>query len=253
MYGKITEFLVKRIYHKRFAQADEIALAAELANKGNPKGALEILDPLSPNIHSSLRGVFGLTHSRILASEGRLHDAEKSLIAAARAEPSNARIHLDLAVISGRRFRFESARERLELLAAEADQETQKEAREIIELLDSIVSGKRLIEFEDRAHAMSQKAIGPNGESPGLPANIPTIDDWIDRCPGEAVDFADDIAILVGESETRQGATWKISLAIEDSVVLKDGKGQINPFRCVAKRLSSPKTNLSSLIQNGWT
>lgn len=252
MYGKFTEAVVRFLYRKRFKQADTIANAATLAGQGKREEALSILKSLAREIHPSLRGIFGLTRGQILASQGLLKEAEQCLIAAAKAEPSNAKIHLELAIMSGRCFRFESARERLQKLAEEADPETKEKAATILSHLDSVVAGEQLAEFESRARAMSQRAIGPGGESPGLPADLDLLDDWITRCPEAALEHADDLALLVGHSETLGGASWKVGLYIADSVVCKDGLGELNPFRCLSKRLNSENTSLGELIQGGW-
>ncbi|MCP4676493.1 MAG: tetratricopeptide repeat protein [Deltaproteobacteria bacterium] len=252
MFWKIFEFVVRLVYFRRFRQADRIAIAAEIAGRGETDEALAELDKLETNLHQSIKPVYGLTRGRILSAEGRLAEAEKVLIFAAQADPSNVEVHLDLAVVAGRRFRFEDARERLEKLVADADEDTGKKAGEILELLTKVLSGEREAEFERRARAMAEKPIGTKGETAGLPADMTLLESWIASNPEEARELADEIALLIGQSAvTGQGAGWKVNLAIEDSRVVLPNGTERTPFQIVAKRLSSDSTSLVSLVDIG--
>ncbi len=252
MFWKIFEFVVRLVYFRRFRQADRIAVAAEIAGRGEIDEALAALDKIEPDLHQSIKPVYGLTRSRILCAEGRLAEAEKVLIFAAQADPSNVEVHLDLAVVAGRRFRFDDARERLEKLVVDADEDTGKKASEILELLTKVLSGEREAEFERRALAMAKKPIGPESETAGLPTDVALLESWMATKPEEARESADEIALLIGQSAVSgQGAGWKVNLAIEDSrVVLPDG-AEIAPFQIVARRLSSDEKSLAKLIENG--
>ena len=117
MFWKAIEFLIRTIHFKRFRQADKIAAAAAIAGEDGGARALEALDELSPKLHPSLRSLHALTRGRLLAAAGRVEEAERAFIESALADPSNAKAHLDLAVIAGRRFRFDDARARLEAMS----------------------------------------------------------------------------------------------------------------------------------------
>ncbi len=253
MYWKLVEFIVRLVYFKRFRQADKIARAAELATAGKPDDALAALDSIASNLHPAVAGIFGLTRGRILCSEGRLGEAVEALVRAAKLDPSNAKVHLDLAVVTGRLGRLDDARARLELLAKDADDETKKEAREVLTLLKKIVSGKQEKEFVKRAAAMAAKPIGPGGETAGLPANTNLLDEWITRSPDEASDSADELALLLGQSAVvAQNASWKVNLSIEESFVESADEKKLYPFAIVAERLAGGERSLSELCEGGW-
>ncbi|MCP4604108.1 MAG: hypothetical protein GY847_26895 [Proteobacteria bacterium] len=253
MFWKLFELLIRLVYFKRFRQADKIGNAAELARNGKLNEALLALDNVEPGLNSFLKPVYGLTRGRILSAQGRLGEAEKALIIAAKADPSNFKVHLDLALIAGRRFRFDDARDRLKELATQADDATKKEAAEILALLEKVTSGEREADFESRARAMANKVIGPHGEVAGLPVDTARLDAWIDRNPEEARKSADEIALLLGQGEIlEQRARWKVGLSIEESYILRLDSTVLNPFEVVAMRLNNNDANLKVLINNGW-
>ena len=136
MFWKIVEFLIRLIHFKRFRQAEKIGEAAELVGEGRFDEALAQLAGLAPKLHPSLQSIHALTRGRILDASGNTDEAEKAFIEAAVADPSNAKAHLDLAVIAGRRFNFDGARERLSSLARDGDEETRVKAEEILSLLE---------------------------------------------------------------------------------------------------------------------
>jgi tetratricopeptide (TPR) repeat protein len=249
LFWKFFEFLVRLVYFKRFRQAGRIQKAVEIAGRCEADNALAHLDKIEPKLHPSIESIYWLTRGRILLAAGRLEQAEKAFVCSAKADPSNAKAHLDLAVVAGRRFRFDDARSRLEKLKSEADETEKKKACEILDLLDQVTSGEREKEFSRRAYAFAARAIGPGGESAGLPADLKLLDNWIDREPAEARKFSDEMALLIGQSEvTKGGATWKVSLAIEDSrIVLLNGR-EINPFEMISKRFSSQEVTLQNLF-----
>lgn len=253
MFWKFIEFLVRLVNYKSFRQADRIGVAAKLAGEGKLEEALLSLDELGPKIHPPIKSVYLLIRGRILSALGRLDEAEKAFIESARADPSNAKAHLELSVMAGRRFRFEDARARLDKLVSDADEDIKKEANEILTLLDQVTSGEREAEFERRALAMAGKTIGPNGETAGLPPDLKLIDIWISRIPEEAREAADEIALLMGQSEVQTGeARWKVGLSIEESLVLRSDHRELNPFKVVALRFSSKDKDLPSLYKEGW-
>ncbi len=253
MFWKFVEFLIRLIYFKRFRQADKITRAAELAGQGNLEDALAGLTTLEPELHDSLKSIHALTVGRILGALGRLDEAESALLQAVHADSSSAKARLDLAVIAGRRFRFDDARVILEKLASDPDDETCGEAKEILGLLNQVTSGEREAEFEHRALLMAKKKIGPNGETPGLPAHLALIENWILTAPEAALESADEIALLLGHGEIlKGGATWQISLSIEDSQVIDSDSRIMRPFDIIAKRMSSNEASLQTLFKNGW-
>ena len=249
MFWKIAEFLIRLIHYKRFRQAEKIGVAAELAGAGRLSEALADLDMLRSKLHPSLRSIHALTRGRILDASGDTDAAESAFVEAALADPSNAKAHLDLAVIAGRRFRFDDARERLMALVQDGDGELKVEAREILELLEQVTSGQRQSEFERRATAMSERPIGPHGESAGLPANLQLLDSWITREPERARDSADELALLLGQSDVLENkSNWKISLSLEESFVVRPDGTEIHPFEIVSRRMSSHDVQLPDLV-----
>jgi len=253
VFWKFIEFLVRLVFYKRFRQADKITQAAELAGQGDFDGALLRLKALEPILHASLKSIHALTTGRILGALGRLDEAETALLQAVEADASSAKAQLDLAVIAGRKFRFDDARLILERLAKDADEETQNEAAEILTLLNQVISGEREAEFERRALVMAKKQIGPKGETPGIPADIDLIDDWIKRAPKAALESAGEIALLLGHGKILEGeAAWKISLSLEDSQIIDSDSRIMRPFDIVAKRMTSNDSSLQTLFENGW-
>ena len=251
MFWKFIEFLVRLVYFKRFRQADRIGKAVELAGKGESEAALGEMERLEAKLHPSLRSIWGLTKGRILLAEGRLDEAERAFIFSAKADPSNAKAHLDLAVLAGRRFRFDDARERLEKIKSEAGEKIRKEAAEILDLLEKVTSGEREKEFFSRAKAFSERPIGPNGETPGLPADFKLLDKWIDQNRDKARELADEMALLVGQSEVvRRDASWRVALSIEESLIVFPDNVEFYPFKKVAQRLARDDARLELLLPN---
>jgi hypothetical protein len=250
VFWKILEFFIRLVHRKRFKQTEAIGRAAERAGQGDIEEAIAQMDDLAEILHPSLTSTYALTRGRMLNATGRQGEAEQSFIVAAKADPSNAQAHLEMAVMAGRRFKFEEARERLDCLVADADEETQKQAGEILSLLDQVTSGAREQAFRVRAAAMGDRPIGRNGESAGLPADVSILDDWISRCPEDARGQADEIALLLGQGVVvDENARWQVSLSIEDSIVLRPDGTALRPFEVIATRLSSDNLDLKKLIQ----
>ena len=172
MFWKVFESTVRLVHRKRFKHAERISEAATLAGEGKLEEALQMLEELEPNLHKSMQSLYYLTLGRILDAAGRTREAESAVIMAAKADPSNAKAHLDLAVMSGRRFRLKDAQARLEKLAIDADDETKEKAQEILGLVDEILSGKKAAELDRRARKMAQRPLGPKGEK-SRPASGP--------------------------------------------------------------------------------
>jgi tetratricopeptide (TPR) repeat protein len=248
VFWKIVNVLVRIIFFRRFRQADKVGEAARLLGQGRSGEALARLDAIAPKLHGSLVPIHALTRGMALDCEGRLDEAEDAFCVASNADPQNPRPDLELAVLLGRRFRFDEARALLEKARAKADEGSRDKVDQIAGLLDQVVSGEREAEFKKRARAMAQKPIAEDGRAAGLPPDLTLIDDWIERAPDEARRQADEIALLIGQGLVRQGAQWRVSLGISDSlVVLADGFA-LNPFDVVAERLQSRGASLQSLI-----
>jgi tetratricopeptide (TPR) repeat protein len=223
--------------------------AAELAGQGRFDDALLELESLKPKLHPSLRSIHALTRGRILDASGKTEEAEQAFAEAAIADPSNAKAHLDLAVIAGRRFNFDEARARLSSLARDGDEQTKEQANEILCLLDQVTSGQREIEFENRATKMANRPIGPNREMAGLPADLAVLDNWIYNDPDTARGAADEIALLLGQGEVfEKKGRWQVSLSLEESFIAYQDGTKMHPFKIVSKRFSSSDTDLKSLM-----
>ncbi len=249
MFWKVIEFIVKLIFFRRFRQADKIGDAGRLLCDGDPKGALAELDRLEAQLHPSLISIHAYTRGMAFNVQDRLDEARAAFIRSREANPDGTtKADLELAVIAGRRFEFEECRQWLDKLDEKVEGETKERAGQIRALLDDVTSGNKRQEFEERARKMARRPIGPNGESPELPANIALLDDWIGREPKIARQAADELAILIGHSAVlEKGASWRISLGISDSVIeFEDGR-ELNPFTVVAMRLDNESTKLNVL------
>ena len=93
--------------------------------------------------------------------------------------------------------------------------------------------------------------MGKSGEPPGLPADFEIIEEWIASNDETAVrDRADDIAILIGESWVSEGGQWRLSLALDHSVVVFEDAREINPFRVVARRISTGNISILKCVSS---
>ncbi len=222
--------------------------AAKRAKEGDEVGALADLDRIEKKIHPAVRSMHALTRGRILDGLGRIEEAEREIVRAAKLDPSNMRAHLDLAVMSGRRFHFKNARLRLEKLVEEAEPEIQEEARKLLGLIENISSGRTAKALRKRALEMARHPMGSEGKPPGLPANLEIVDAWATTNRTNFEELADEIAILLGESWVMEGGEWRISLSLAHSVViLADGR-ELNPFQVVERRLSDDSISLLKCI-----
>jgi tetratricopeptide (TPR) repeat protein len=246
VFEKFLELVARIIYGRRIRQIDQIGEAAKLAGQGEPEAALMRLAALEgKRLHPKARSYLSLTKGRILDTLGRVEEAEAHVIAACKLDPGNMRAHLDLAVMSGRKFQFKNARARLEKLTEEAEPEVASEAEKMLVLVKSITSGKKAKELKKRAAKMAARRLSPNDTPAGLPADLKLLDRWISRHPEEAEPLADEIAILLGESAVNMGGAWRISLSLTHSLVeLRDGR-VLHPFETVAARFSSGQAALA--------
>ncbi|MDJ0761830.1 MAG: hypothetical protein QNJ97_02480 [Myxococcota bacterium] len=250
MFWKIVEGLVRLVYFKRFRQADRIAQAVKLASDGAADKALALLNQMEPTLHPSLTSIHALSRSRILASLERLDEAEEILKATVTADPGNDAAQLDLALLEGRRFRFQDARDRLKKLASAENPDIRDQARDILALAEAVISGDRQREFERRALAFAAKPIGPNGETPGMPVNVALLDAWIASQGDNARPFADEIALLLGQADVRAtNGQWQVALGIEDTVIQRPDGTVFRPFKVVAHRFSHSDTTIEEILQ----
>ena len=120
------------------------------------------------------------------------------------------------------------------------------------ELLEQCVDGEREREFERRARALAETTVADGAPAPGLPPQTAVLDEWISGSPEEAREKLDEIAILVGQGLVENGARWRISLALDQSVVVRDDGASLNPFATVARRFDEPEIDLEKAIELGW-
>jgi tetratricopeptide (TPR) repeat protein len=252
VFWRIVEFLVRIVYFRRFRAAKKIGLAGNLLTEGRPAEALELLEQTGSRLHQSLLPLYALVRGRILDTLGRHDEAEEAFKLVVLTNPESAKGDLELALLTGRRFRFDECRTWLDRLEAKNDEETKEQAAGIRELLDQITSGARSEEFGRRARAMAERPLNDEGRSAGLPPDPVLLADWLEREPEAAREQLDEVALLIGQGEVERGARWLISLSIEESVVVRDDASRLNPFEVVDAALSSPAGNLPELIASSW-
>jgi tetratricopeptide (TPR) repeat protein len=252
VFWRIVEFLVRLIYFRRFRAAKQIGRAGDLLNEGRPEEALALLEQTGNRLHQTLLPLYALVRGRILDALGRLDEAEEAFRLAVLTNPESAKADLELAVLTGRRFRFDESRTWLDRLEAKDDDETKARAEGIRELLDQITSGEREVEFERRAQKMATTPIGDGGRGAGFPPDLELLGDWLRHEPNTAREQLDELALLIGQGEVEQGASWRISLSIEESVVAREDGAELNPFEVVDSALSDPSGSLAELIERSW-
>jgi len=249
VFWKILELAARIIYARRIRHATWVGDAAKLAGEGDFDGALDKLADMEKKLHPRVRSLHALTRGRILDQIGRTKEAEHEILRAAKLDPSNMRAHLDLAMMCGRRFLFDNARSRLLKLAEEAEPEIREEAKRHLALMDRIASGSMAKELKKRALSMARHPMGPDGETPGLPADLAIVDEWISASGDAAREHADDIALLLGETWVCQGGRWRISLSLKHSLVVLRNGNEISPFQTVKKRLTEPDTTIARCVE----
>lgn len=232
MFWKLIEIIVRILFWRRFAKAKKIGAAATLLSEGNPHEALIHLEKHGNGVHQTLIPLFAFTQAKIYAALNRLEDAENSYKAVILTNPKDARADLELAILTGRQFRFEDCRTWLIRAIEKDDDGIKKRAEEILTLLDAIENGAKQKEYEQRAIAMSEKAL-LNFGSVGIPPNMDVMKQWLSSSP-EALETVDDCALLVAYGEVEQGGTWKIGLSIEDTLVIKPDQTEFSPFEIIA-------------------
>jgi hypothetical protein len=238
VFWKLIEFISRIVSARRIRHVEKVGEAAALAAT-DPDAAIKKLADMEERIHPAVRSMHSLTWGRILDGIGHIEEAEAKVILAAKQDPSNLHAHLELAKMSGRKFQFKNARERLVRLFEEPDTGIQEQAKMLLLRLDAIKSGKEAKRYTKEATIMARHPIGPNGEKPGLPAELSLVDEWIARSPAEAVTYLDRLALLFGESVVAdKGGKWRISLSQRHSeVVLQNGE-TICPFDTITNRFN---------------
>jgi hypothetical protein len=122
----------------------------------------------------------------------------------------------------------------------------------LLVLLEEVTGGGREKELETRAQKLAATPIGPAGETPGLPPDLSLLDRWIEQKPEEARRQSDEIAILIAQGEVARGARWKLSLSLEESLVVHPDSQQLNPFALVAARFTQDTTPLPQQLSKSW-
>jgi tetratricopeptide (TPR) repeat protein len=252
VFWKVVEILVRIVYFRRFRDARRIGEAGALLAEGRPEDALALLERVGERLHQSLLSFWSFTRGRILDRLGRLDEAEAAFRLAVLAEPDKGRADLELAVICGRRRRFDECRQWLDRLAGKDDAETRARGAPIRGLLERVLSGERERELEARARELAVRLLPPSGASPGLPPDLAALDAFIDAAPGEARAALDDLALLLAFGEAERGARFELSLSLEDSAVVRPDGSRLDPFAAVAARLDGRAATLSEAIETGW-
>jgi tetratricopeptide (TPR) repeat protein len=253
VFWKLAEFLVRIIYFRRFRAAKRIGEAGNLLGEGRPADALEHLEQTGARLHQSLLPLYALVRGRILDALGRLDEAEEAFKLVVLTDPESAKADLELAVLAGRRFRFDECSTWLDRLAGKSDPETIQRAAGIRELLEQITSGEREAEFASRARRLAQTELGNSTDTVGLPPDLDALGRWMGDSPSRAREQLDEIALLLGQGLVELGARWKISLAIEESVVIREDGTRLNPFAVVDAALDDRAQDLASLVEQAWS
>jgi tetratricopeptide (TPR) repeat protein len=253
VFWKVVEFLVRIIYFRRFRAAKRIGEAGNLLVEGRPAAALEHLEQAGARLHQSLLPLYALVRGRILDALGRLDEAEEAFKLVVLTDPESAKADLELAVLAGRRFRFDECRTWLDRLEGKNDPDTAQRAAGIRELLDQITSGEREAEFNRRAQRLAETGLGSDAPAIGQPPDLDALGRWMAGSPARAREQLDEIALLLGQGLVELGARWRISLSIEESVVVRADGSQLNPFAVVDAALDGRGPNLASLVEQAWS
>jgi tetratricopeptide (TPR) repeat protein len=252
VFWKVAELLVRTIYFRRFRAAKRIGKAGALLNEGQPEQALELIEKTGKHLHQSLLPLYALVRGRILDGLGRVDEAEEAFKLVVLADPESAKADLELALLTGRGFRFDECRTWLDRLEAKSDEDIKRQAAAVRQLLDQITSGAREAEFERRARAMAEEPIAADGGSAGFPPDLTALGTWLAASPERARDRLDEIALLVGQAQVHRGARWKISLSLEESVVVRDDGAQLNPFTVIDAALREGQADLAPMVEDAW-
>jgi tetratricopeptide (TPR) repeat protein len=252
VFWRFVEFLVRIVYFRRFRAADKIGQAGKLLSAGRPQEALALLEQTGNRIHQSLLPLYAMVRGRILDALGQLDEAEEAFKLVVLTDPESGKADLELAVLAGRRFRFDECRTWLDRLEAKSDAQAVEQAAGIHELLDQITSGEREAEFERRARAMADRPLGETDRRAGLPPDLELLAGWFARDPQTAREQLDELALLIGQGEVERGARWRISLSLEDSVVARDDGAELNPFEVVDAALKADSSTLSEILSSSW-
>jgi hypothetical protein len=129
-------------------------------------------------------------------------------------------------------------------LAEEKDTAIREKALEILDILNRIASGEEAKRYANAARKLSRMPMGPNGQSPGIPADFTWVDYWIEVDPDTSVRHLDDIAFLFGESLVHYGAKWKISLSTRHSLIILKSKETLSPHIIVTNRFNDSSFSL---------
>jgi tetratricopeptide (TPR) repeat protein len=252
VFWKVVEILVRIVYFRRFRAARRIGEAGALLADGRPEDALALLERVGERLHQSLLSFWSFTRGRVLDRLGRPEEAEAAFSLVVLAEPDKGRADLELAVLCGRRRRFDECRQWLDRLDGKDDAEAKARAAPIRGLLERVLSGERERELEGRARNLAARPLPPSNAPPGLPPDLAVLDGFIDAAPEEARESLDDIALLVAFGEVAAGARFELSLSLEDSAVVRPDGSRLDPFAAVSARIDDRAPGLSQAIEAGW-
>ncbi len=253
MFWKFFEFVIRIIYFRRFRTVKRIGDAGKLLTDGKPEEALALLEMIGERLHQTLLPIYAFTRGKILDALHRTSEAEEAFRLVVLTDPANSKADLELAILTGRRCDFEQCEQWLNRLEEKGDDELAEQASGIRELMQSCASGDRAKEFEQRARKLGLQAIGPEERAPGLPPDLSIIDGWIDDRPEEAREQLDEIALLIGQGLVANGSAWRISLSLDESVVVRKDGFTFNPFRLVGERFAKPDGSLSRSMKDAWS
>jgi len=254
VFWKIAELLIRLIYFRRFRHASQIGKAGHLSVHGEAVRAMEILNRLPMDMHESLWPLRLYTQGRTFDALSEFAKAEASHKRVLELDPGHLRAKLELAVLTGRDFRFDECRRHLQSIAAakQADEETLRDVQKLESLLSETISGAREKEFRNRADRLAKKIMDQNWSNLASAKLIDNLGAWTLKEPVVAEKLFDDVALLVGEILLRDGAKWKISLAIDASLLVRDDNATLNPFMVTAQLFGENSSTLKEKIDRSW-
>ncbi|MBN2339873.1 MAG: hypothetical protein JXX29_12145 [Deltaproteobacteria bacterium] len=248
MFWKLIEIIVRVLYWRRFAKAKKIGEAAAMLTDGKPQEALAHLERHGTSVHQTLIPLFALTQAKIYQALGRLEEAENSFKAVVLTNPRDSRADLELAVLTGRQFRFDDCRTWLNRAIEKKNPEIKAQAKGFLQHLDAIEDGSKQREYETRAKKMADQPL-PDGQTLGLPPNRSLMNQWLGTT-ADAMKAIDDLALLLAYAEVVQGGQWKIGLAIEDVTVIRPDGETFLPYEVLAPMLPSQPTSATALVSS---
>jgi hypothetical protein len=231
LFFKVVEFLLRLLYYKRFRAADRIGRAAQLLTSARAPEALALLQRLRPSLHSSLLPLYCFTLGRTFTVLGRPAAAETAFLQAAGGDSKSARAEVEIALLRAREGDHLSCQTWLRKAIDKKDDVHSPRAAAFLQQLSRVEDGSLRTEFETRAETIAHATLPGADDCPGLPPDCALLERWARQNPQSAQELFDEIALLLAWSRVRQGGTWVLRLAIEDTrVQLPDGSIH-DPFK----------------------